>query len=337
MEAHVVLNNLIQKQNLTSDEASQFLSMMMSGNVPPSQIGALLTALRMKGETTEEIVGFIKSMREHMVPVRIDNAIDVCGTGGDGTNTFNISTVVTFVVAGTGVKVAKHGNRAASSLCGCADVLEALGVFIQLSPKQAKKVIQKTGVVFLFAPLYHPSTKHVALVRKELEIRTIFNVLGPFSNPASVKRQLIGVPNRTIARKLAHVAKELGYEHLLLVTSNDGMDEISTSVPTKVFEIKKNIVREYTVSPQKYGFQNCSVEAISGGTPEQNALIIQSILDGQKGSARDIVVFNSAFALYVAGFAKDISEGIVLAEKSIDSGSAAKVLQSLIKETQGYI
>jgi anthranilate phosphoribosyltransferase len=290
----------------------------------------------MKGETPEEIVGFIRAMRKNMIPVALPGAIDICGTGGDGKSTFNISTAVAFVLAGAGVKIAKHGNRSASSRCGSADVLEALGVTIALNPKQAEAVFAKTGLVFLFAPLYHPALKQVMGVRKELAIRTIFNFLGPFANPASVEKQMIGVPNREIAAKLAEAAKMLGYKHLLIVTGTEGLDEISTSSTSHLFEVKQRWVKQTLIDPTTLGFKKVSHRQIAGGDKAYNAVCIRDILQGKKGPKRDIVVLNSAFALTVAGRAKTIHEGISIAENSIDRGKAKEALESLVKETRRY-
>jgi len=331
-----LLNKLISKQNLTTEETQLFLNDVIKGVATPAQIGAILIALRMKGETPVEIVGFIKAMRENMIHVNASNAIDVCGTGGDSSGTFNISTAVAFVVAGAGVKVAKHGNRAASSKCGSADVLEGLGVNLQLSPQQAEEVFNKAGMVFLFAPNFHPSMKNVIAVRKELKVRTVFNYLGPFANPASVEKQLIGVPNVEIAEKLAEVGKTLAYKHLLIVTSEDGLDELSISSKTILFEVKDHSVKQSTIDPVNYGLQKVPNEEVLGGSAQQNASFIREILQGKKSSKRDIVIFNSAFAIYVAGVVSDIKEGIELAEKSIDNGKAKLVLENLVKETQKY-
>lgn len=336
MNTTKILNKLINKENLTTGETRLFLLEVMKGVIAPAQIGAILIALRMKGETSEEIVGFIKAMRENMIRVNTKNAIDVCGTGGDGAGTFNISTAVAFVVAGAGVKVAKHGNRAASSKCGSADVLEQLGVNIQLSPQQAEDVFNKTDMVFLFAPLFHPALKNLVIVRKELKTRTIFNFLGPFVSPASVEKQLVGVPSVEIAETLAKVGKALGYDHLLIVTGEDGLDEISISSTSTVFELKDNSVKQSVIDPVSYGFKKVSTKEVMGGSAEQNARFIREILQGTKGSQRDIVVFNSAYALYVAGIVTDIKEGIKLAEESIDRGKARLVLENLVKETQKY-
>lgn len=336
MNKQQILNKLIAKKNITTAETKLVLEEIISGNLLSSQIAAFLVALRMKGETIEEIVGLIQAMRKNMVGVDVQEAIDVCGTGGDSSNSFNISTAVALVVAGAGVKIAKHGNRAASSTCGSADVLEALGVNITLTAEQAKRVIEKVGMVFLFAPLFHSATKQVAIVRKELKIRTIFNLLGPFVNPVPVNRQLIGVPSISIAEKLIKVGKILKYKHLIIVTGEDGMDEISLSANTHVFELKNNRIKKYDIDPEDYGFKKTSKKEFKEGTLEQNAKFIEKILNGVKNSKRDIVVINSALAFIVAGKVSNIEQGIMLAKKSIDSGAAGKVLENLIKETDKY-
>ncbi|MEK7571207.1 MAG: anthranilate phosphoribosyltransferase [Patescibacteria group bacterium] len=330
------LNKLIENKNLTLDETKEFFDAVLNGDISSIQLAAILVALRIKGETTDEILGLIHVMREHMLPVNLPDALDVCGTGGDGSNTFNISTAVAFVVAGAGIKIAKHGNRAASSKCGSADVLEALGVHIQLTPQQAEEVFAKIGMVFLFAPAFHPALKHVASVRKELGIRTIFNFLGPFVNPASVKNQLIGVPDLMVAKRLNAVAKKLPYERLVLVTSEDGMDEVSLSAKTHLFAIDGINSKQSFISPEMYGFTRVPSTDLLGGTAPENAQMIQDILSGVAGPKRDIVLFNAAVALYAAGKVDDITSGITLAEESIASGRAKKVLENLIKETHKY-
>lgn len=336
METSNILSKLIARQDLSSTDTQDILEGIMNEEITPAQTGALLTALSMKGETPAEIVGFIQGMRKHMVKVVMKDAIDVCGTGGDNSGTINISTAVALVVTGAGVKVAKHGNRAASSKSGSADVLESLGVNIQLKPKDAEEVFNKTGIVFLFAPLYHPATKNVVAVRKELKVRTVFNFLGPFVNPASLERQFIGVPDQEIAATLAEVAKTLGYKHLLIVTGEDGLDEVSISANTVVLEIKNSEVKKFTINPEDYGIKKVGREKILGGDVEENAQAIQQILRGEKGPKRDIVVLNSAYALYISGKVNSIEEGIKLAEESIDSGNAKHVLENLIKETKKY-
>lgn len=332
----VLLNKLIDGNNLSQKESSLILEEIIQGKYTSAQIAAVLIALRTKGETVDEIVGFIQTMRKHMVKIKASKAIDIVGTGGDGSGTFNISTATSFVVAGSKVAVAKHGNRAASSKCGSADVLEKLGVKISLTPSQAEKVFKKVGMIFLFAPLYHPAMKQIGPIRKELGVRTIFNFLGPFLNPAQTKRQLLGVPNLEIAEKLAKVAARLNFSMLCLVTSNDGMDEITTSGKTKVFEIKGSRIKYYDISPTKYGVKLSQKKELLGSDIETNAKIILDILKGEKNPKRDIVVLNSAAALYVAGKVSSIDKGIYMAEKSIDSGSALKILQNLIKETNKY-
>lgn len=336
MDATVILNKLINRKDLTAEETESFLLEIINGTINNAQTGAILTALQMKGETTEEIYGFIKAMRKNMVPIKLNNAIDVCGTGGDNYGSFNVSTTVAFVVAGAGVKVAKHGNRAASSQCGSADVLESLGVKINLNQEQTEEIFQKIGMVFLFAPLYHPAMKNIAIIRKELKVKTIFNYLGPFVNPSLPDKQLIGVPNEEVAKKLVIVAKKLGYQHIVIATSKDGMDEISIACKTTLFELKNKKIKKYTINPVNFGFKKTSKKEISGGDIKENAEIIRRILMGDKNAKRNIVVFNSGIALYLAGAAKNIKEGIKLAEKSIDRRKAKLVLDNLIKETQKY-
>ena len=333
MDASTILRTLVEKKNLTEREAFSFLKNVMQDKVTPVQIAATLTALAMKGESAQEITGFVKALRAHMQKVDAKGAIDIVGTGGDGSGTFNISTTATFVVAGAGVKVAKHGNRAASSKCGSADVLEALGVNIQLTPREAKEVFDRVGMVFLFAPLYHPATKQVAAVRKELKMRTVFNILGPLVNPASVQRELLGVTNLAIARKMAAVSMSLPFAHILIVTS-EGMDEVSITGKTHVFEIKDRRLKKYTIDPKKYGFKKASRKDLQGADAKQNAEYTRDILAGKKGPKRDTVVLNSACALYASGEARSIKEGIAIAEESIDSGKARRVLERLIEETQ---
>jgi len=337
MNSKQLLEKLFNRIDLTSEEISFLLNQFINGELNDYQMAAFLTALRMKGETVEEIIGLITAMRKHMIHFpKIDSAIDTCGTGGDSSGTFNISTTVAFVTAGAGVPIIKHGNRAASSRCGSADVLTQLGVNIMLQPDQAKKVFDSVGMIFLFAPLYHPATKHIVPVRKALGTRTVFNYLGPFLNPAGVARQLIGVPSKQFANILAKVASTLNYEYLLLVSSEEGLDEIGTNKKTYIYEIKGKQIIEKVVNPEQLGFQKRSPEAIRGGDAQKNAEIIKGFLKGEKGAKRDIVVLNSAYALLVSGKVNDVTEGIELAKRSIDSGAAKDVLNNLIEETQKY-
>lgn len=334
------VKNLLEKlslgHGLTQNQASFLLEQIIAGEVNPFKIAAVLTALRTKGETTEEILGFIKTMRKHMVKIKAPHAIDIVGTGGDGSGSFNISTAACFVVAGKGLPVAKHGNRAASGKCGSADVLEALGVNINLRPDEAEQVFKKIGMVFLFAPNYHPAMKQIAPVRKELGIRTIFNYLGPFLNPASTKKQILGAPDKKTAQRLAEVALKLNFNHLLIVSSNDAMDEISTTSKTKVCEIKDHKLHSYEISPKTFGLKFACKKDLSGGDPKFNADILRNILKGGKGAKRDVVLLNSAAAFYIGGTVRDIKHGTKLAEESIDGGYALKALENLIKETNIY-
>ena len=336
MNAHTYLNKLFERKNLTQKEAKFVMGKILTNAFTPAQTAAILTATRMKGEEIDEILGFIATIKKSMIRVKGHGAIDVCGSGGDKMNTFNISTAVAFVVAGAGVKVAKHGNRAVGSKCGSADVLEELGVGINLTSSQAEQVLQKAGMVFLFAPLFHPAYKSMATIRKEVGFKTIFNYLGPFLNPASVKKQMIGVPNQEIAIKLLKASKELGYRHLCVVVGGDGMDEVSLTTTTRVFENKNGNVSSFVIDPKTYGYHMQSLSSFEGGSPKKNARIITNILEGKKGPQRDIVVLNAGVALYIARKAKNIREGIVLAEKSLDYGHARKVLEKLKKETQKY-
>ncbi len=331
MNSSSILTKLLEKKDLSTREAREFLEQVIAGTITPVQTAAILTALRMKEESPAEIVGLVETMRAHALSIKAPSAFDIVGTGGDGSNTFNISTTAAFVVAGCGVPVAKHGNRAASSKCGSADVLEALGVHIHLTPAQAQTVLQNAGIVFLFAPLFHPAMKNVAAVRKELNVRTVFNILGPFTNPAGTKRQLVGVPSIEIGRTVAQAAQELGYNYLLLVASEDGMDEISLSANTRAIEVRRKLTKEFVIDPTKHGFRKFSKRSFAGGDRDRNASIVREILAGTTGPKRDIVVLNSAYALVVAGKVKTPKDGIALAEKSIDTGAARAALDRLIK------
>lgn len=336
MDTKSLLNKLVDGNNLSQKDSSFLLESMIAGQLTAAQSAAVLTSLRTKGESVDEILGFIQTMRKHMVKINAPGAIDIVGTGGDGIGTFNISTTSSFVVAGSGIKVAKHGNRAASSICGSADVLEELDVNINLTPSQTEEVLGKVGMAFLFAPSYHPAMKNIAPIRRELGIRTIFNFLGPFLNPAGTKRQLLGVPNICIAEKLAKVAAKLKFRHLLIINSKDGMDEITTTSQTTIFEIKDNSIHSYRISPHEFGIQIASKKDLLGADAKRNAEITVDILKGVKGPKRDIVILNSAAACYVAGKVKNIKMGIKLAQQSLDSGAALEVLENLIKETRKY-
>lgn len=326
------LNN---KQDLTQEQAEDLLGILVGGKVNNSEIAEVLLALAKKGETVDEIVGFAEGMRSLMLTVDTDkDVVDIVGTGGDGSNSFNISTVSAIVTAASGVPVAKHGNRAASSKCGSADVLEALGVNINLNPQKASEVLQKAGMVFLFAPGFHPAMKVVGPVRKELKVRTIFNYLGPFLNPGRVTRMLLGVANLELAWKFLEIAKKMNFKHLIIVTSEDGMDEISVASKTRAFELKNGEVRDFIIDPVELGLGKYDKQELVGGDPIENAEIARNILNGQeKGAKRDAVIINSAFGILVSGQVLDIKEAIQIAKTSIDSGKAQRMLENLIKET----
>ena len=331
------IKKLVERRDLTRDEMHAVFGEMMDGNASDVQKSALLIALRMKGETAEEITGAAMAMRERVTPLPIDrnDLIDTCGTGGDGRGTFNISTVAAIVAAAAGAFVAKHGNRAVSSSCGSADLLMELGVHVDLDAPRMAAVLNRTGISFLFAPKLHPAMGAVVAVRRELGVRTIFNVLGPLTNPAFAKRQVIGVYSDHLVDIVAEVLLALGAEHALVVHSHDGLDEISTSAPTRVVEVRGGSIRGYEISPEALGMQRHSLEAIAGGSAAENARIALAILGGEDGARADIVAANAGAALYVSGAAADIREGIALARKAIASGGAKEKLAELVAVTQG--
>jgi anthranilate phosphoribosyltransferase len=328
-----ILNRLLGYQDLSMDEAREVMVRIMSGEFNDTQIAGFLVALRAKGETASEIAGFAQAMREKMiqVPLAIE-AIDLCGTGGDAKGTFNISTIASFVVAGAGIPVAKHGNRSITSSCGSADVLAALGVNIDLPPEKVAKAIEKVGLGFMFAPSLHPAMKHVMPARKALGIRTIFNVLGPLTNPAGTSRQLLGIFDGTLTETMAKVLKKLGSREAMLVHGEDGLDELTTTSSSKVSHLlKTGVIKSSILNPRSLGLPMATLEDLKGGTAEENAKIANDILQGESGPKRDVVVLNAAAGLVVGGAATDFNEGIQLAGESIDSGSARKVLERLIE------
>ena len=319
--------------SLSETEAYTVMNQIMDGEATPSQISALITGMRMKGETVDEIVGFARAMREHATPVRptVSGYIDTCGTGGDGLHTFNISTTTAFVVAGAGVPVAKHGNRAVSSAAGSADVLEALGVDITLNATDVARCIDEAGVGFLFAQALHTSMRHAGPTRREIGIRTVFNILGPLTNPAGAKRQLLGVYDAALAPIMAEVAGRLGAERVLVVNGHPGMDEVSASGTTTVseYDIATGTVRTYEVTPEAVGIPRGALSDLAGGDAAENAAIVRAILAGEPGPRRDVVLMNAAAALLAAGKAADLAEGVALARRSIDSGRALAALDAL--------
>lgn len=335
MKVQNYLDLIKTNEGLTGEQSKNLLGLLMQGDTQPEEIAKTLKALAQKGETVDEIVGFAEGMRELILEVKAsEKAIDIVGTGGDGSNSFNISTVSALVVAACGVPVAKHGNRAASSKCGSADVLEALGVNINLTPEKAEQVLDKVGMVFLFAPMFHPAMRIVGPIRKELKIRTIFNYLGPFLNPAKVKRMLLGVANLELVEKFLQIAKKLNFDHLIIVSSDDGMDEISIADKTTAFELKNGKVERFIIDPQELGFGKYSKDELVGGEPKLNAQIVKDILSGkEKGAKKDAVILNSAYGLLVAGKVGKVNEGIKLASETISSGKARDILNDLIKES----
>lgn len=325
---------VVDGQTLSRDEARQAMDIIMNGEASPPQIGSFLTAMRVRGETDEELAGFAEGMRAKSikVPVNSDTLIvDTCGTGGDVSDSFNISTTAAFVVAGAGVNVAKHGNRAMTSRCGSADVLEGLGVRIELAPDDVAECIDRVGIGFMYAPSFHPAMRFAGPVRREIGIRTMFNLLGPPSNPAGALHQIIGVPDDATALRLARVMGLLGSQHVLVVHAHEGLDEIGVAGPTTVAEMEMREsawVTSYEVEPVRYGLQQHPPEAIKGGSVPDNVRIVEAVLSGEPGATRDITLMNAAAALYVGDAASSIEEGISIAAESIDSGSAlAKVRQ----------
>ena len=316
---------------LTRDEAASAFDVMMSGEATPSQMGGLLMALRVRGETIDEITGAVTTMRAKMLKVDApSDAIDVVGTGGDASGSYNISTCAALIVAGAGVPVAKHGNRALSSRSGAADVLSALGVRIDLGPAAISRCIAEAGIGFMFAPAHHPAMKHVGPTRVELATRTIFNLLGPLSNPAGVKRQVVGVFSRHWVEPLANVLKNLGCERAYVVHGSDGLDEITTSGPTSVAALENGAVKTFEIAPEEVDLPRAKPEALRGGDAEANAAALMAVLKGTKGPFRDVAVFNAGAALVVAGRAKSVREGVAIAKKVLDSGEAEGRLDRLI-------
>jgi anthranilate phosphoribosyltransferase len=321
------LNKLVRCENLTEDEAAAAFEIIMRGDATPSQIAGFMVGLRIKGETPEELTGFARTARAVATPIEVEgDLLDTCGTGGDGLATFNISTLAAIVAAACGARVAKHGNRAASSLCGSADVLEKLGVKIDLPPECVARCIDETGIGFLFAPVFHPSFRFAGVPRRELGIRSVFNILGPLCNPAGARYQALGVADAKLAAKMADVLMRLGVERAIVFHASDGMDELSVASPSYVIEIDGER-KEYELDPAELGLPRAPVESMRGGGPEDNARIARDVLGGEKGARRDVVLLNSAAALRAAGIARDWKDGLGLAAGAIDSGRAGEVLE----------
>jgi anthranilate phosphoribosyltransferase len=336
-------------QSLSRAEARDVMAEVLSGGCSDAQIAALLVALHMKGETVEEIVGFAEAIRAAAEPLDVrrnstldvsgterDALVDTCGTGGDASGTFNISTATALVVAGTGVRVAKHGNRSVTSRCGSADVMEALGVNINLPPTRLASCLEQVGIAFLFAPAMHAAMKYVQPARRELRLRTVFNLLGPLTNPARASAQVVGVYSAELVEKLAEALSILGLHRALVVHGHDGLDEITITASTRIAEVREGVVRTYEVTPEEFGFKRASMGDISGGDASENARIVHEILKGQQSPRREIVLLNAAAALVAASRANHLGEAIPLAVQSIDSGAARAKLEALVRFTNGH-
>jgi anthranilate phosphoribosyltransferase len=338
---------LVERRHLTRIEAAAAMEAIMSGAATNAQIAAFLTALRMKGETVEELIGFAQVMRQKAVRVRTrgeevaaltgtdrEMLIDTCGTGGDAAGTFNVSTATAFVVAAAGLKVAKHGNRSVSSLCGSADVVETLGINLELTPPKVARCIDEVGIGFLYAPLLHTAMKHVMAARREMGIRTVFNMLGPLTNPAAANAQVIGVYAAALTEPLARVLAELGTIRAFVVHGADGLDEVSNTGESRISEVRGGVVHTFTVRPEDFGLSRATIADLRGGDREQNAQIIRALLDGEGGPKRDIVLMNASAALVAGGKARDLKDGVELAARSVDGGGARTKLAALAALSQ---
>lgn len=339
MDFKSIISKVVEGRDLSEEEAAEAMHKIMSGSATPAQIASFLTALRMKGESITEITAFARVMREFATKIspKVDGKlVDTCGTGGDRVKSFNISTVSAFVASGSGLAIAKHGNRSVTSKSGSADLLEALGVNINLTPEQVEKLIEQIGIGFMFAPIFHGAMKHAIAPRREIGIRTVFNILGPLTNPANAQAQLLGVFSQELVPTLAEVLERLGVERAMVVHGMEGLDEISICSDTKVAELKNHSIDVYTIAPEDFGLRRAKVEEILGGSPKENAELARRILSGEEqGARRDIVILNSAAAIYVGDKAKSIDSAITLAENSIDSGKALEKLNLLVERSTG--
>lgn len=330
------LKRIIQRRNLTEDEMAGMMNVVLTGQATEAQIGAMMAALATKGETFEELAGAARAMRRNARRIQAVGSpvVDTCGTGGDGAQSFNISTTTAFVVAGCGVTVAKHGNRSVSSQCGSADVLEALGVKLDTDPEIVEEAVQSIGIGFLFAPLYHSAMKYAAKPRRELGVRSIFNMLGPLTNPASANCQLLGVFAPQLTEMFAQALKLLGAQSALVVHGHDGLDEISVCAPTRVSELKEGTIRTYDIDPEQYFGRLSEPSELAGGLPARNAEITRAVLSGEQGARRNVVLINAGAALMAAGKAEDLKRGIIMATAAIDEGRALEKLEALAAYTQ---
>jgi len=329
------ISALVSGRSLTTEEASLVMEEIMRGEATPAQFGAFVTALRLKGETVEEIIGLARAMRAKAIPVPFSGAVvDTCGTGGDGSATFNISTAAAFVAAGAGLKVAKHGNRAMSSHCGSADVLEALRIKIDLTAEQVARCIKQVGIGFMFAPVFHPAMKYAAAPRREIGIRTVFNILGPLTNPAGARAQLLGVADDSLVGKMALALRGLGVYHALVVHGEDGLDEVTITGKTHVCELKGGLVQNYDITPEDFGLPRASLSDLRGGTATENASLLRGVLAGERGPRLDVVLLNAGAVMLAGDRVATLKEGVALAREVIAEGDALTKLQQMIEFTQ---
>ena len=329
------IDTLVSGNSLTMEQAAGVMNEIMNGEATPAQFGSFVTALRLKGETVHEIAGMARAMRERAIPVATSGPmVDTCGTGGDASETFNISTTAAFVVAGAELKVAKHGNRGMSSGCGSADVLDALGVKIDLGAKEVERCLEEVGIGFMFAPVFHPAMMYASPHRREIGIRTVFNILGPLTNPAGAESQLLGVADGELTMKMAEVLSLLGCHHALVVHGEDGLDEITLGGQTTVCELKEDEITRYLIDPEEFGFRRVNMASLRGGPPQESAAIIRRVLSGETGPHRDIVLLNAAAALVAGDRAENLEQGIKITAQSIDSGNASEKLENLIALSQ---
>ncbi|NLO80042.1 MAG: anthranilate phosphoribosyltransferase [Xanthomonadaceae bacterium] len=336
MNIQNALRRITERQNLSQDEMAAVMRAIMTGECTPAQIGGFLVGLRMKGETVDEITAAARVMRELATGIKVDtkHLVDTCGTGGDARGTFNVSTASAFVVAAAGGKVAKHGNRSVSSKSGSADLLEAAGARLELSPRQVERCIEEVGVGFLFAPLFHSAMRHAVAPRREMAVRTIFNILGPLTNPAGAPHQLLGVYGREWLRPVAEVLRELGSRHVLVVHAQDGLDEISIAAPTWVAELVDGDIREYTISPEQFGIARTALEAIHAKDANESLALIRRAFAGEPGPAKDMIILNAGAAIYAADLTDTLEAGLERAREMLESGAAARKLEQFVTFTQ---
>ena len=329
------ISSVVSGQSLSVEEASQVMEEIMTGEATPAQFGAFVTALRLKGETPDEIAGMARVMREKALRVQSDgDLVDTCGTGGDGSHTINVSTIAAFVTAGAGLKVAKHGNRAITSACGSADVMEAAGVKVDLGPEGVERCIRDVGIGFMFAPTFHPAMRYAGPPRREIGIRTVFNILGPLTNPAGARSQVLGVADGSLGEKMAMVLLRLGCQHALVVHGEDGLDEISIAAPSQIWELKDGNIYNFAVTPEDLGLSRASASDVQGQSIEDNLAAMNGVLSGEKGPARDIVLLNASAALAAGNAVDNLKQGIMAASESIDSGKAMGKLRALAELSQ---